>query len=107
MTPQVAAQLADAYHAPWLRNLYCTECPIGCHRSLPTEPADLREAAIGAQCDFRAAEIGKRLDRLMEIVRDGRVDEIEMPEFVAICDRFREMQYSLAKFELLVEMLCK
>ena len=43
----------------------------------------------------------------MEIVRDGRVDEIEMPEFVAICDRFREMQYSLAKFELLVEMLCK
>ena len=107
MTPQIAAQLADAYRAPWLRNLYCTECPIGCHRSLPTEPADLREAAIGAQCDFRAAEIGKRLDRLMEIVRDGRVDEIEMPEFVAICDRFREMQYSLAKFELLVEMMCK
>lgn len=107
MTPQVAAQLADAYHAPWLRNLYCTECPIGCHRSLPTEPADLRAATIEAHCELHAEKLGQRIDRLMEIAKDGRVDENEMPEFVAICDQFREMQHALAKFELLVEMLRK
>ena len=107
MTPQIAAQLADAYRAPWLHNLYCKECPIGCHRDLPTEPTDIRDAAIGAQCELRAADIGQRIDRLMEIVRDGKVDTAEMRDFVSICERFRAIQQELAKFELLVEMLCK
>ena len=107
ITPQIAAQLADAYRAPWLRNLYCKECPIGCHRNLPTEPTDLRTASIDAQCELRAEEIGRRIDRLMEIARDGKVDVNEMRDFEMICARFREMQHALAKFELLVDMLRK
>ena len=50
MTPQIAAQLADAYHAPWLRNQYCMECPIGCDRKLPTELSDIRAVAVEAAC---------------------------------------------------------
>ena len=43
----------------------------------------------------------------MEIARDGKVDVNEMRDFKMICERFREMQHALAKFELLMDMLRK
>ena len=107
MTPQIAAQLADAYHAPWLRNQYCLECPIGCDRKLPTELSDIRAVAVEAACVLRAGEIGQRIDRLLEIARDGRVDAAELPDLQEIVACFREVQAVAEKCEFLMAMLRK
>ena len=107
MTPQVAAQLADAYHAPWLRNQYCKECPIGCNRQLPTELSDIRAVAVEAACVLKSDVIGSRIDQLLEIARDGRVDESEMRDLQEIVACFREVQTVAQKCEILMDALRK
>ena len=50
------------------------------------------------------------VDRLLEIAEDGRIDEIEMPDFIAITDELRKLSACVMEFDMATaqkeEVLC-
>ena len=73
--PEEVFLMSDLYHAPELRNYYCTElCQLGC--DIPkAEIADLDRISIGVISAIR--KMGETRDLLLDVSADGIVDETE------------------------------
>lgn len=106
-TPQTVVKMARLYRAPWLRNHYCNQCPLGCDRPRPETSCDIQQLAIEAQLEFSDTDQQLRdAKRLLEISRDRRIDDNEINDFQAIVKRmYRRAQ--LAEFALMLEELEK
>lgn len=76
--PEEVLLMADIYHAPELKNLYCREaCPLGC--DLPKlELEDLDRISVKALSAMRKVEGAK--EKLLDIVEDGIITDDEKPD---------------------------
>ncbi len=88
--PEEVHMMADLYHAPELRNYYCTEmCPLGCEmQKVSLEGFD--------RISIRVFSALKKLkgtgELLLEIAEDGIVSEDEKPDMYKILKNLEELQ---------------
>lgn len=89
--------MAEAYHEPKLCNYFCThECPIGMKYVPNVTLEGLKEITIEMLASINS--LNKQKERIVEIARDGKVDEYELEDFVFI-------QKELEQISMVVEAL--
>lgn len=87
--PEEVHLMADLYNAPELRNYYCRNCcPLG-----EDTPAVLDDQlpALGVKAFLSARRISESVEELLEIVQDGKVDEVERGGFQKIIEVLNEL----------------
>lgn len=87
--PEEVLLMADIYHAPELKNLYCREaCPLGCN--LPKlELEDLDRISVRALSAMRKVAGAK--EKLLDIVEDGVITDEEKPDLDKILQTLDEV----------------
>ena len=87
--PEEVLLMADIYHAPELKNLYCREaCPLGCN--LPKlELEDLDRISVRALSAMRKVAGAK--EKLLDIVEDGVITDDEKPDLEKILKTLDEV----------------
>ncbi len=96
--------MADLYHAPELKNLYCkNECPIG--RSLPvaTKVNTLEWITIRILNNLDADRIRAIKQALLRIAEDGEIDSQERIELDGIVKNLDNLAKSISELRLLAE----
>lgn len=96
--------MADLYHAPELKNLYCkNECPIG--RSLPvaTEVKTLEGITVRILNNLDADRIRAIKQALLRIAEDGEIDGQERIELDGIVKNLDNLAKSISELRLLAE----
>lgn len=87
--PEEVLLMADVYHAPELRNIYCREmCPLG-HDIPKLELEDLDRITVKAMATFRKMAETKEI--LLDITEDGIVSANEKPELEAVMKNLDEV----------------
>jgi hypothetical protein len=97
-SPFDVKQMIDVYHAPELRNYFCThECPLGTNIP-PLECNNLDR--ISLQLLVALQRIEQVRDELGDILVDGLVGESEKKEFVQIVSTLKNIANHAAALEL-------
>lgn len=95
--PYDVVAMAEAYNEPKLCNYYCTnECPIGMKYASRVTLETLKEITLEIVASVNS--LTKQKERIVEIARDGEVDNEELKDFVFI-------QLELEKISEAVESL--
>lgn len=96
--------MADLYHAPQLKNLYCkNECPIGKGLPVATEFNSLEGITVRLLNNLDDEEIRDMKKRLVSIAADGQVDEQERAEFEAIMKSLDTLAKTISELRMLAE----
>lgn len=102
ITPEDVLAMERAYRKPGLCNYYCVEeCPIG-RESVPrVEVKELSKIVLEMLATLNA--LNRQKDRLIEITEDGRIDDEELRDFVAIQDKLEKISSVAGSMRLWVE----
>jgi len=96
--------MADLYHAPQLKNLYCkNECPIGKGLPVATEFNSLEGITVRLLNNLDDEEIRNMKKRLLSIAEDGKVDEREKEEFAVIMKNLDALAETISELRMLAE----
>ncbi|MCH4154344.1 MAG: helix-turn-helix domain-containing protein [Saccharofermentans sp.] len=102
--PEDILLMADAYKRPELLNMYCSgACPIGRRTVIPINPRDLSQIALSMLKSLN--ELDERKNRLIDIAIDNRIDDGELPEFVAIKDALADIAVTSNTMQLWVDTM--
>ncbi|MCM1107217.1 MAG: helix-turn-helix domain-containing protein [Blautia sp.] len=100
--PADVLRMAAAYHAPELCNYYCShECPIGKKYVSPVEVSELPNIILETVASLNA--MYPLTNRLIEISRDGRISDEEIPDFVQIEGHLEKVAAAVEALQLWVE----
>ena len=101
-TPYDIIQMADAYKRPDLCNYYCShKCEIG-HRYVPeVEVTDLSNIILETIAGLN--EINPLTGRLIQIARDGKINDDEMKDFAFISKKLDEISLAIDSLNLWVD----
>lgn len=99
--PEEVHLMADLYHAPELRNYYCTRmCPLGCEMPR-ADVAGLDRITIQILSSFRQLDdMGKIL---LDITGDGVVTEDEKPDMQKVLHRLGELEKAAQNLRIWVK----
>ena len=101
-TPYDVIQMADCYNKPDLCNYYCSHrCEIG-NRYVPEiEVSELPNIILETIAGLN--DITPHTNRLIQIARDGRITDEEIPEFAYISTKLDEISLAVDALNLWVE----
>lgn len=101
-TPYDVVQMADCYKHPDLCNYYCTHrCDIG-ERYVP-EVTVSELSSIVLETIASLNEINPYTGRLIQIARDGRITDDEIPDFAFISTKLDEISVAINALNLWVD----
>ncbi len=94
--------MADLYHAPELRNYYCThECPIGRMLPLSMDADDLKGTTLRFLDSMEYLLEMRR--KLVSIACDGKVTEEEAGDFKEIIERLEKVAAEISELRMIAE----
>lgn len=100
--------MADLYHAPQLKNLYCkNECPIGRDMPVATEIDSLSGITVRLLGNLDTEDIRSMKKQLLRISADGKIDEYEKPEFDEIMKKLDALSRTISELRMLAEKYVK
>ena len=100
--PDEVVRMSDCYKMPNLCNQFCAkECPIGQEYVPEITTKDLSQITLEMLASLNSVE--KKKERLIEIVADGKIDENEYKDFVAIQDELEKISLAVEALQLWVE----
>ena len=99
--PEEIRLMADLYNAPELENYFCTNmCPLGVN--IPkAEIANLDRITVRALSSFR--RLGHTKELLLDIDRDGLIDESENADMEKILEDLEELEQITQSMKLWVK----
>lgn len=96
--------MADLYHAPQLKNLYCRQdCPIGRNLPLATELTNIEQITVrllNSLDDDRVDDIKRTL---LEIATDGKVSREEVLQIKAMMEPLQKIEQAISELRMLHE----
>ena len=100
--PEDVIQMAQVYNAPELCNYYCShQCPIGQKYVPPVEMTKLPAIILETVASLNA--VYPLTNRLIEISRDGKITEDEIPDFSNIQENLEKVSRAIEALQLWVE----
>ena len=95
--PEDIIRMSQIYNAPELCNYYCSrQCPIGQKYVPPVEMTDLPAIILKTVASLNT--VYPLTNRLIEISRDGKISENEVPDFSHIQENLERFQDPLRPF---------
>ena len=102
--PYDVLSMAQAYKEPKLCNYYCTrECPIGMKFVPEVKLESLKEITIEMLASL--SSLDKQKQRILEIARDGTVDESELADFVFIQKELENISAAVESLQIWSEKM--
>lgn len=100
--PEDVIQMAQVYNAPELCNYYCShQCPIGQKYVPPVEMTELPAIILETVASLNA--VYPLTNRLIEISRDGKITDDEVPDFSNIQKNLEKVSRAIEALQLWVE----
>lgn len=100
--PEEIVVLAECYNAPELANYYCSQlCPLGKQTVEPLELTALAEVTLQLLAAVRDLPIVT--DDLVDIAKDGVIDESERVKMEAILEKLRKASKKIQTLELIYQ----
>ena len=100
--PEDIIRMSQIYNAPELCNYYCSrQCPIGQKYVPPVEMTDLPAIILETVASLNT--VYPLTNRLIEISRDGKISENEVPDFSHIQENLEKVSRSIEALQLWVE----
>ena len=94
--------MAQVYNAPELCNYYCShQCPIGQKYVPPVEMTELPAIILETVASLNA--VYPLTNRLIEISRDGKITDDEIPDFSNIQENLEKVSRAIEALQLWVE----
>lgn len=104
LDPYDIVAMADAYKEPMICNYYCTnECPIGMKYVPEVKIENLKEITIEMLASLSALD--EKKSRLLQITRDGVVDDAELEDFVAIQKELEQISMAVEALQIWSERM--
>ena len=104
ISPYDVCDMASAYKEPMLCNHYCSnECPIGMKYVPEVKMESLKEITIEMLASLNSLE--KQEDRMLEIARNGRVEESELEDFVFIQKELEQLSAAVDSLRMWSERM--
>lgn len=101
-TPYDIVQMADCYKRPDLCNYYCSlRCEIGDRYVPEVEVSELSNIILETIASLN--DISPLTNRLIQIARDGRITDDEIPDFAYISSKLDEVSLAVNALNLWVE----
>lgn len=101
-TPYDVVQMANCYNRPDLCNYYCShKCDIGKKYVPEVEVSELSSIIIETIASLN--EIEPLTDRLIQIARDGKISDAEMPDFAFISKKLDEISLAVDSLNLWID----
>lgn len=100
--PEDVIRMSQVYNAPELCNYYCShECPIGMKYVPSIEMTKLPAIILETVASLNA--VYPLTNRLIEISRDGKISEDEVPDFSNIQENLEKVSRAIEALQLWVE----
>ena len=100
--PEDVIRMAQVYNAPELCNYYCShQCPIGQKYVPPVEMTELPAIILETVASLNT--VYPLTNRLIEISRDGKITEDEVPDFSNIQENLKKGSRAIEALQLWVE----
>ena len=100
--PEDIMAMEKAYKKPSLSNYYCShECPIGKESVPEVKSGTLPEIVLELLNGINT--VNKTKDRLVEITYDGKIDDTELKDFVAVKEQLDELSLTVDALQLWVD----
>ncbi len=102
--PDEILRMADVYKKPELSNYYCSrECPIG-ERYIPEiKMKDLSQIVLEMVASLNAMH--RMQERLIDITEDGRIEQDEIEDFIAIQEKLEKISITVETLQLWTERM--
>ena len=101
-TPYDVVQMADCYKQPELCNYYCSHrCEIGDRYVPEVELSELSNIILEPIASLN--EINPLTSRLIQIARDGKISDDEIPDFAFISSKLDEISLAVDALNLWVD----
>ena len=101
-TPYDVVQMADCYKQPELCNYYCSHrCEIGDRYVPEVELSELSNIILETIASLN--EINPLTSRLIQIARDGKISDDEIPDFAFISSKLDEISLAVDALNLWVD----
>lgn len=101
-TPYDIVQMADCYKRPDLCNYYCSHrCEIGDRYVPAIEISDLSNIILETIASLN--DINPLTNRLIQIARDGKITDDELPDFAYISSKLDEVSLAINALNLWVD----
>lgn len=101
-TPYDVVQMADAYKRPDLCNYYCShQCEIGDRYVPEIEVSELSNIILETIASLD--DIHPLTGRLIQIARDGKITDDEIPDFAYISQKLDEVSLAIDALNLWVD----
>lgn len=101
-TPYDVVQMADCYKKPELCNYYCSHrCEIGARYVPKVEVTELPNIILETIAGLN--EINPLTNRLIQITRDGKISDDEIPDFAFISSKLDEISLAVDALNLWVD----
>lgn len=101
-TPFDIIQMADCYKRPDLCNYYCSHrCEIGDRYVPEVEITDLSNIILETIASLN--DISPLTNRLIQIARDGKITDDELPDFAFISSKLDEISLAIHALNLWVD----
>lgn len=101
-TPYEIVQMADCYKRPDLCNYYCShKCAIGARYVPEVEVSELPSIILETIAGLN--DIDPLTNRLIQIARDGKISDDEIPDFAHISCKLDEISLAIDSLNLWVD----
>lgn len=101
-TPYDVIQMADCYKRPDLCNYFCSHrCEIGDRYVPEVEISELSNIILETIASLN--DINPLTNRLIQIARDGRITDDEIPDFAYISSKLDEVTLAIGALNLWIE----
>lgn len=101
-TPYDVVQMADCYKRPDLCNYYCSHrCEIGDRYVPEVEISELSNIILETIASLN--DINPLTNRLIQITRDGKITDDEIPDFAYISSKLDEVSLAVNALNLWIE----
>lgn len=95
-------RMAELYKAPQLKTIYCsTECPIGAGCCLPKEMPRIEFVVLDLLGKLQAGKVEQTKAELVEIAKDGRVDQEEKKRLFSIVEELGELMRDIVSLKMI------
>ncbi|MBQ3122617.1 MAG: helix-turn-helix domain-containing protein [Firmicutes bacterium] len=102
--PDEVLLMSDKYKAPELCNYYCAhQCPIGAEYVPPIKIKDLSTIVLEMLSSLNS--MNKSKDRLIDIAADGKIEEDEIKDFIAIQEELEKISITVETLQLWAERM--
>lgn len=102
--PEEVLTMAQKYKRPSLCNYYCSQlCPIGREYVPEIQMKELSAIVLEMLASLNA--VNKKQERLIEITADGKIDNTELDDFIAIQQQLERISVTVEALQLWSEKM--